>query len=172
MSDRVRQMAIAVTLAAVGSAGLISQAQGSPTAVAAKSGNVITATGTVDATYDPSEPTAAIKGQILATGHKYGPRHCLKERDVFASYPSSTGRTYMTDADNPSSGKGRFKFSQIHLDYGDVVPFSGGTVTFTLTLLPQDAPKKRGDILDSFKCPNVSGTVQVQVPPAPPGLTG
>lgn len=173
MSSRVKRTAVAMTIATVGSAWLISPAQGTPTATAAKSGNIITAGGTVDASYDPYAPTVAISGQILATGHKFGPRHCLALRDVWASHPSSSGQVYMTDADRPTNGKGRFKFSQIELKYGGPdtngdVPPSGGPVTFTLTLTPEHAPKRRGDILDSFKCPNVSTTVQVQVPPEPP----
>ena len=163
-----------MAVATLGSAWLISQAQGTPVATAAKSTNVITASGTVNSTYDPYSPTVAITGQISATGHKYGPRHCLALRDVWASHPSSSGQVYMTDADRPTSGKGRFKFSQIELKYGgpDIngdVPPSGGSVTFTLTLTPEHAPKRRGDITDSFKCPNVSTTVTVVVPPAPAG---
>jgi hypothetical protein len=173
MSSRVKRVAVAMTVASIGSALLISQAQGTPLAGAAKGGNRITATGSVDATYDPFEPTAAITGQVSAIGHKFGPRHCVAQRDVWASYPSVSGQMYMTDADRPTNGKGRFHFSQIHLYYeagfgNGVVPPSGGSVTFTLTMLPARAPKRRGDILDSFHCPNVSTTVTVEVPPEPP----
>ena len=53
-------------------------------------------------------------------------------------------------------------------DNNGVVPPSGGTVTFTLTLTPEHAPKRRGDILNSYKCPDVSTTVSVEVTPQPP----
>jgi hypothetical protein len=175
MSNALKRAAIAFTVATLGGAWLISQAQGAPTAT--KSGNVITASGTVDSTYDPASPTVAIRGQITATGHKFGPRHCLAGRDVWASHTDLSGQVHTPDADRPTNGKGRFKFSQIEIKYGSAdnggdVPPAGGQVTFTLTLTPERVPKRRGDITDSFKCPNVSTTVQVQVPPGPPSLTG
>jgi hypothetical protein len=57
--------------------------------------------------------------------------------------------------------------------YGDagingIVPPSGGTVTYTLVATPAHAPKRRGDILDSYKCRRVSTTVHVEVAPQPP----
>jgi hypothetical protein len=168
MFDRPRQLAVAATVALLATAAGVSDAGAAPTAVSA-AGNSITATATVDTTYNPSEPTVTIRGRILASGHRYGPRHCLAERDVWASFSSLDGSTHMPDADRPTNKKGRFTFSQIEVDYTREVPVSGGTVTFTLSLTPARAPKRRGDILDSFRCPSVTATVEAQVPPAPPG---
>jgi hypothetical protein len=167
--SRVTRIALITAVATVTGGWLISGAQATPNATAAGGGNSITATATVDSTYSPSQPTVTIRGQILATGHKYGPRHCLAERAVFASFSSLDGTTHTPDADKPTSRKGRFTFSQIEVDYTKEVPVSGGTVTFTLTLTPARAPKHRGDILDSFRCPPVTATVEAHVPPAPPG---
>ena len=173
MSGRAERIAVAMTVATVASAWLISQAQGTPKATAAKGGNSITASATVDASYDPYEPTAAIKGQIRAIGHKFGPRHCLRDREVWAYYTGVGGQTLSTDADNPTDKKGRFTLRRststtAAADNNAAVPPSGGTVTFTLMPSTAHAPKKRGDILDSFNCPPVSTTVSVQVPPEPP----
>ena len=133
----------------------------------------MTATATVDTSY-PHSPTGAIQGQITAVGHKYGPRHCLHLRDIFASATNVDGAPQgLGDADHPTSKSGRFTFSQVPLDYGiagvttGVVPPSGGTVIITLAALPARAPKRPGDILDSYRCAPVSTTVQVQVPPEP-----
>ena len=166
---------MAMLVTALVSAWAICQAGAAPLARGA-AGNSMTASGTVDTTY-PASPTARITGQILASGHKYGPHHCLGQRDIFASAPSVAGPTQnLGDADHPTDKRGRFVFTQVPLDYGKpgisgVVPGSGGTVTITLTATPASAPKKRGDITNSFHCQPVSTTVSLQVPPAPPGFS-
>jgi len=172
MTNRMKSLAVAIAIVTTTSTWLISQAAGSPVARTAKGGNTITATATIDATYDPNEPTTAIKGRIQATGHKFGPRHCLSEREVWAYWTGPSGKTFSIDADNPTDRKGRFTFTQIPVHYGTDPDFgaissAGGTLTYTLSPSPEHAPKKRGDITSSFKCPPVSTTVEVQVPPAP-----
>jgi hypothetical protein len=173
MAERGSHIALAMLVSALASAAAIAQASAAPVARGA-AGNSMTASGTVDTTY--GSPTARITGQILASGHKYGPHHCLGQRDIFASAPSVAGPTQnLGDADHPTDNRGRFVFTQVPLDYGKpgisgVVPGSGGTVTITLTATPATAPKKRGDITSSFHCQPVSTTVSVQVPPAPPSF--
>jgi hypothetical protein len=169
MLERARQVAIATAVAAIATGVSISQA--TPTARGA--GNSITATATLDTSYDPYNPTAAIRGRIMAGGHKYGPRHCLSDRDVWAYYTDVGGQPHSIDADRPTDKKGRFTFTQIPVKYGDAsingtVPPSGGTVTYTVSPSAAHAPKRRGDILDRYRCRSVSTTVEVQVPPAPP----
>jgi hypothetical protein len=170
MPDSVKRCAAALALTALTSCLALSQAAGAPTATSA-AGNSISATATLDTSYDPYFPTTRITGQIVAKGHKYGPRQCLRDREVWAYWTDLSGQTVSTDADNPTNKKGRFTFTQISVDYGDTssstVPDSGGTVTYTLTPSPEHAPKRRGDINSSFRCPAVSTTVQVQVPPRP-----
>ena len=175
MATRGRRIALAMCVAALTGAWAICGASASPVAISA-AGNSMTATGTVDATYDPSSPTARITGQILASGHKYGPRHCLALRDIFASTTTLSGAPQgLGDADRPTDKRGRFVFSQIELKYGNadnngLVPISGGYVTVTLSATPATAPKRRGDITNSFHCQPVSTTVSLYVPHAPPGF--
>ena len=171
MPGSTKRCALGLAIAMAATLGPASQATGAPAARSA-AGNAITATATVDTTY-PYSPTAAIRGQITAVGHKYGPRHCLHLRDIFASTTNVAGAPQgLGDADHPTSKNGGFTFSQIELKYGDagnngLVPPSGGTVIITLAALPARAPKRREDILNSYKCAPVSTTVTVQVPPEP-----
>ncbi|HEY7267347.1 MAG TPA: hypothetical protein VH501_06600 [Solirubrobacterales bacterium] len=172
MPGSARRCVIAAMVALSTACAAVPQA-GAASSAASAAGNSLTASATLDTSYDPFDPTAAISGRILATGHKYGPRHCLRDREVWAYYTAVSGQTYSTDADRPTNKKGRFTFTQIHVKYGDadingIVPPSGGTVTYTLRATPEHAPKRRGDINESYKCRAVSTTVQVEVPPEPP----
>ena len=94
-----------------------------------------------------------IAGQILAQSHKYGPRHCLAERDAWVSATTVGGAMPgLGPADHPTSKNGRFTAQLLHARYAspDVdgpVPPSGGTVTFTATVTKSKAPKSRRDIL-------------------------
>ena len=172
MADRGSRITLAVLVAALVSAGAIAQASAAPVAHGA-AGNSLTATaGPVDTT-SASDPIVTITGQILASGHKYGPRHCLAGRDVQATATTLAGSTRdLGDSNELTRKKGWFKISLIALKYGTadnfaLVPPSGGTVTITLTVSPASAPKNRRDILRSYKCAPLSATVQVQVPPQP-----
>ena len=123
----------------------------------------------------PGEIIVRITGQIGAQGHKYGPRHCLAERAVFAQATTLGGAIQgLGDSDDPTDKKGRFELQQIHAKYGTadapeaLIPYSGGPVTFTLTVSRAKAPKRRGDILRSYTCKPLTATTQVQAPPWSP----
>ena len=176
MSSRAKRTAVAMTIATLASAWLISLAEGTPAATTTKGGNTMTATATIidGPPNDDAEIVVRITGQITSS-HQFGPRHCRKERAIWASSTSVAGAPWpLGDSDHPTDKNGRFTFTQIKARYGSgvdggdgPVPTAGGPVTVQLTASSSHAPKSRGDILSSYKCRPVGTSVTVQAPPQP-----